>query len=49
MENPLTHVCSVMPDSVTPRTVAHQDPLSMDFPGKNIGAFAISFSKEIHS
>ena len=27
--------CSVMPDSVTPRTVAHQAILSMDFPGKN--------------
>ena len=27
-----------MPDSfVTPWTIAHQAPLSMDFPGKNIG------------
>ena len=28
---------SVMPDSMTPRTVARQVPLSMDFPGKNTG------------
>ena len=35
------HVCgfshSVMSDSATPRTVAHQCSLSMDFPGKNTG------------
>ena len=30
-------ICSVMSNSVTPRTVAHQAPLSMGFPGKNIG------------
>ena len=29
--------CSVMSDSVTPWTVAHQAPLSMDSPGKNAG------------
>ena len=26
-----------MPDSMTPRTVARQVPLSIDFPGKNTG------------
>ena len=25
------HVCSVVSDSVTPRTVTHQTPLSMEF------------------
>ena len=29
--------CSVVSDSVIPWTVAHQAPLSMDSPGKNIG------------
>ena len=33
--NVLSH--SVVSDSVTPSTVAHQAPLSMDFPGKNTG------------
>ena len=28
---------SVMSDSVTPWTIAHQDPLLWDFPGKNTG------------
>ena len=31
------HVCSVVSDSETPRTVARQAPLSMGFPSKNTG------------
>ena len=30
-------VCSVVSDSVTPWTIAHQVHLSMDFPGENTG------------
>ena len=31
---------------LTPWTVAQQAPLSIDFPGKNTGVVAISFSME---
>ena len=38
--NPLIrmHACSVTKSCLTPWTVAHQAPLSWDFPGKNTGA-----------
>ena len=35
-----------MSDSVTPWTVAHQAPLSVDFPGKDTEVIAISSSGE---
>ena len=37
--------CSVVSNSAAPWTVAHQAPLSPDFPGKNTGVVAMSSSK----
>ena len=39
------HAHSIMSDSATPWTVAHQTPLSMDPPGKNTGVGCHSFSR----
>ena len=34
---PKSTVCSVVSNSASPWTIAHQTPLSMEFPGKNTG------------
>ena len=38
---------SVMSDSVTPWTIAHQDPLLWDFPGKNTGLGCHFFLQDV--
>ena len=43
------YVASVMSDSVTLWTVAHQAPLSMDSPGKNTGVGCHALLQELNA
>ena len=44
---PSSFCCSGVSDSVTPRTVAHQAPLSCDSPGQNTGVGGLSILQSI--
>ena len=43
------YVASVMSDSVTLWTIAHQAPLSMDSPGKNTGVGCHALLQELNA